>query len=171
MMSSFLLMTTLLMGFILLFMNHPLAMGLVLLVQTCLIALLSGTLSSSFWFSYILFLVFLGGMLVLFIYMTSLASNEMFSISSPILATAPGLIFLFLVYSCGNILFDYLNPTYTTALNLTPETPNLSSLFMKLYNIFSAHLTILLACYLFLTLIVVVNMTNITQGPLRSHNP
>jgi NADH-ubiquinone oxidoreductase chain 6 len=57
-------------------------MGLVLLIQTLIVALLTGVLASSFWFSYILFLVFLGGMLVLFIYVTRLASNEMFSISA-----------------------------------------------------------------------------------------
>nr|UOU85302.1 NADH dehydrogenase subunit 6 [Serratella ignita] len=170
-MSSFLLMTALFMGLILLFMNHPLALGLVLLIQTCLMALLTGSLSSSFWFSYILFLVFLGGMLVLFIYMTSLASNEMFSVSSFMIIGLPTMIGSFLLYSSTNLIFDYLNPsspTYSNIQNLLDPVP-LSDLLMKLYNMFSAHLTVLLACYLFLTLIAVVNLTNINQGPLRSH--
>nr|QNV11699.1 NADH dehydrogenase subunit 6 [Rhamphomyia barbata] len=68
-------------SFIFMQMNHPLAMGLMLLMQTFLICLITGLMTKSFWFSYILFLIFLGGMLVLFIYVTSLASNEMFSMS------------------------------------------------------------------------------------------
>ena len=50
-------------------------MGLTLLIQTILVSIISGLITKTFWFSYILFLVFLGGILVLFIYVTSLASN------------------------------------------------------------------------------------------------
>lgn len=63
-------------------MHHPLAIGLALLMQTLFIALSTGLVAPSFWFSYILFLVFLGGMLVLFIYVASLASNEIFRFST-----------------------------------------------------------------------------------------
>merc|ERR1739838_23170 len=78
---------------------HPLAIGLALLFQTILICCTTGLSNLSFWFSYILFLIFLGGILVLFIYVTSLASNEMFkpSIVSFILIMAvstTGILFL-----------------------------------------------------------------------------
>lgn len=53
-------------------------MGLVLIVHALLIGVTAGVLSGSMWYSYVLFLVFLGGVLVLYIYMTSLASNEKF---------------------------------------------------------------------------------------------
>merc|ERR1712221_33590 len=81
--------------------SHPLAIGLALLSQTILICLITGLSSSSFWFSYILFLIFLGGMLVLFIYVTSLASNEIFkpsivSIITIMVLSSTGLLFLLL---------------------------------------------------------------------------
>ena len=103
--------------------------------------------------------------------MTSLASNEIFSVSSFIIIGLPTIIGSFLLYSSTNLVFDYLNPsssTHSTIQNLLEPVP-LSELLVKLYNVFSAHLTVLLACYLFLTLIAVVNLTNINQGPLRSH--
>jgi NADH-ubiquinone oxidoreductase chain 6 len=59
--------------------NHPISLGLVLIAHTLLISVVTGVVGGHFWFSYILFLVFLGGVLVLFIYITSLASNEKFT--------------------------------------------------------------------------------------------
>jgi NADH-ubiquinone oxidoreductase chain 6 len=56
-------------------------MGLVLIVHTIRIGVVTGIMARNFWFSYILFLVFLGGVLVLFIYITRLASNEKFIFS------------------------------------------------------------------------------------------
>lgn len=49
-----------------------------LLFYTRVVGLITGLMGGSYWFSYILVLVFLGGVLVLFLYMTSLASNEKF---------------------------------------------------------------------------------------------
>nr|AIW06267.1 NADH dehydrogenase subunit 6 [Ephemerella sp. MT-2014] len=153
------------------FMTHPLAMGLVLLIQTCLIALLTGSLSPTFWFSYILFLVFLGGMLVLFIYMTSLASNEMFTLSGPLVTFLPLLMIMGMIMGVGAQMFDWAYPSSMNQENLELPSDNnpLPSLIMKLFSAMSAHLTILLACYLFLTLIAVVNITSFNQGPLRTH--
>nr|QXT45809.1 NADH dehydrogenase subunit 6 [Maccaffertium vicarium] len=164
--------SSLVVGGLFLTMNHPLAMGLILLIQTLMIALLTGTLASSFWFSYILFLVFLGGMLVLFIYVTSLASNEMFSIS----ATA----FLFTGVILGSGLFilllndpmswlvphntsDVFSMFYSTDFSMAP-------LLIKLYSSPTHLLTLLLVIYLFLTLVAVVTITNISEGPLRAKN-
>nr|YP_009233073.1 NADH dehydrogenase subunit 6 [Engaewa walpolea]AMA98216.1 NADH dehydrogenase subunit 6 [Engaewa walpolea] len=61
--------------------THPLAMGIILLTQTLVVCILSGEFNPCFWFSYILFLIFMGAMLILFIYVASLASNEPFKIN------------------------------------------------------------------------------------------
>nr|YP_009630623.1 NADH dehydrogenase subunit 6 [Rhopalopsole bulbifera]QBR55143.1 NADH dehydrogenase subunit 6 [Rhopalopsole bulbifera] len=152
-------------------MSHPLAMGLMLLTQTLFICLLTGTLSQSFWFSYILFLVFIGGLLVLFIYMTSLASNEMFTMSVSTIMSA-GIIFMLL--TCGYLIID----STSTLKNLLSS--NMQDMFylsynscqplLKLYNQPAGLLTSLLIIYLFLTLIAVVKITSIHVGPLRQKN-
>nr|AVN68053.1 NADH dehydrogenase subunit 6 [Beybienkoa kurandanensis] len=145
-------------------MNHPLAMGLMLLLQTMLISLISGMMSQSFWFSYILFLIFLGGMLILFIYVTSLASNEMFSLSTKMISTMLPMMILstiFLMYSTST---NSQNQEMQELFML--PNPLLTSL-IKLYNQPTSIITIMLASYLFLTLIVVVKIINISKGPLR----
>nr|AVN67558.1 NADH dehydrogenase subunit 6 [Rhyparobia maderae] len=147
-------------------MNHPLAMGLTLLIQTTLIVLITGMMSQSFWFSYILFLIFLGGMLVLFIYVTSLASNEMFTLSTYLIIMSmmltPLLIYTF--YESYNMKTQE-NLTFNFMLNSQLNLP-----LIKLYNLPTNIITIILASYLFLTLIAVVKITDIFMGPLRQMN-
>nr|AHY86326.1 NADH dehydrogenase subunit 6 [Epeorus sp. JZ-2014] len=159
-------------GFTFLTMTHPLAMGLILLCQTLLISMMTGLIAPSFWFSYILFLVFLGGMLVLFIYVTSLASNEMFSISAQTMVMSFIMISLILVFTWLNDPTLWLTPNsfdQTNIIDWTTPQPTLN-LLIKLYNNPTHLLTLLLVLYLFLTLVAVVTITQIFQGPLRSKN-
>nr|YP_011013763.1 NADH dehydrogenase subunit 6 [Bittacus lii]WPY71131.1 NADH dehydrogenase subunit 6 [Bittacus lii] len=154
-------------------MNHPLAMGLTLLTQTILICLITGMIAKTFWFSYILFLVFLGGMLVLFIYMTSLASNEMFSFSSTHLFLTVSLIFMSLMISISLDKFLWTNSFINfdmQNMSILLNDNNLINNLTKLYNFPTSKITLLLVNYLFLTLIAVVKITNIFYGPLRQKN-
>nr|WAM61660.1 NADH dehydrogenase subunit 6 [Neptis soma] len=157
------------------FINHPLAMGLLILVQTLLTCLLSGMMINTYWFSYILFLIFLGGLLVLFIYVSSVASNELFKISF-MNKFMFSFIFLILVFSFilknnlnwMNFSFnDEMNNFFNTFLFFNNEFNfNLS----KLYNKQTYLLMMMMIIYLFITLIAIVKITNIFFGPLRSFN-
>nr|UFZ13044.1 NADH dehydrogenase subunit 6 [Protohermes latus] len=152
--------------------NHPLAMGLILLLQTVLICLTSGMLVQTFWFSYILFLIMLGGMLILFIYMTSLASNELFSISMKTLIINLmlfSMFFLIFFMDSFSWISNMMNLDMTMLKNSLILTENSSEL-IKLYNFPTMNLTLLLINYLFLTLIIIVKITNIFFGPLRQFN-
>nr|YP_011031293.1 NADH dehydrogenase subunit 6 [Delia platura]AKF78832.1 NADH dehydrogenase subunit 6 [Delia platura]UJG45160.1 NADH dehydrogenase subunit 6 [Delia platura]WQT73075.1 NADH dehydrogenase subunit 6 [Delia platura] len=157
-------------NFIFMNMKHPLAMGLTLLIQTTLVCLSSGLMTKSFWFSYILFLVFLGGMLVLFIYVTSLASNEMFSFSIKLLFISL-LIFMVMIiilfFMDKNVLLQYSNLEISSISNMTSYLMENSLSLNKLYNYPTNLLTILLMNYLLITLIAVVKITNLFKGPLR----
>nr|AIY62059.1 NADH dehydrogenase subunit 6 [Syntermes spinosus] len=142
-------------------MKHPLAMGLMLLMQTTMVCLISGTMYSSFWFSYILFMIMIGGMLVLFMYMTSLASNEMFSPSNKMMMTTLTLLPLML----------YTMPTMTNNKEMNEYesmTENeITTTTTVMYNQMMGTMTTMLVLYMLLTLIVVVNIINVTKGPLR----
>ena len=60
--------------------SHPLRMGLTLLLLVLLLAFNLVSLYSYIWLSYILVLILLGGLLVIFIYIALVATNETFSI-------------------------------------------------------------------------------------------
>nr|UJG45277.1 NADH dehydrogenase subunit 6 [Azelia zetterstedtii] len=151
-------------------MKHPLAMGLTLLIQTTLMCMITGLMTKTFWFSYILFLVFLGGMLVLFIYVTSLASNEMFSFSIKLLIISFAIFILslfILFFMDKNLLLQYSNFENTSIFNMNTFFMENSLSLNKLYNYPTNLLTILLMNYLLITLIAVVKITNLYKGPLR----
>nr|BCD58808.1 NADH dehydrogenase subunit 6 [Lethe sicelis] len=157
------------------FINHPICMGLLILLQTLFICLLLGMLINSYWFSYILFLVFLGGLLVLFIYVSSIASNELmnFTFLNKFVIFIP-LLILFLTILLKNNL-NWLNLSFNEDMNnfvnmfLFTYNENNINLF-KLYNEQTYLLMIIMIIYLFITLIAVVKITNIFFGPLRSFN-
>nr|ASM82693.1 NADH dehydrogenase subunit 6 [Suwallia bimaculata] len=163
-----------LMGVIFTQMNHPLAMGLMLLVQTLCICMITGFFTQSFWFSYILFLVFLGGLLVLFIYVTSLASNEMFSMSTSTLVMSmiplSLITLLLLVIDPMPYLIHSLNMDMTQISSLILYQEEATPSLMKLFNQPTGTITLMLVLYLLLTLIAVVKITSIFFGPLRQQN-
>lgn len=140
-------------------------------MQTSLICLITGNYRKTFWFSYVLFLIFLGGILVLFIYVTSLASNEIFSFSIKIFIISIIILFISLIIILvidNRIIANFLrnNEVYSIIDIKSFINENTVSL-NKLYNFPTNMLTILLINYLFLTLIAVVKITNIYEGPLR----
>nr|UZN44936.1 NADH dehydrogenase subunit 6 [Timanthes sp. f ZQH-2022] len=154
--------------------KHPLSMTILILIQTLLLSLSMSLLTKTFWMSYILFLVFLGGMLVLFLYITSLASNELFSTHPPhlFLLLMGCMIFSFtIIFFQDQILSNFFinnSDTHPVEMNhlLTMNTPH-HLLVIKLYNTPTSTLTMILVIYLLLTLIAVVKITNIFKGPLR----
>nr|YP_010329938.1 NADH dehydrogenase subunit 6 [Phragmatobia fuliginosa]UNP54687.1 NADH dehydrogenase subunit 6 [Phragmatobia fuliginosa] len=157
-----------------LFLNNPLSMGLMILLQTLNICLISGMLIKTYWFSYILFLIFLGGLLVLFIYVSSIASNELFKPSFNLKMMFILFIFLLIMIKLfySNNLF-WLNFSFNSDMNnlflfdLFINNENKINL-SKLYNNQTFMIMMMLIIYLFITLIAVVKITNIFYGPLRS---
>nr|AML25926.1 NADH dehydrogenase subunit 6 [Staphylinidae sp. BMNH 1274217] len=150
------------------FLNHPMTMGLLLLIQTITIALITGTLALNFWFSYIIFLIMVGGMLVLFIYMTSIASNEMFSFSSNLIIFIMSMMSLIMLMIIFPDSFFYLMNLNFLENNNLPL--NFNNNLSKYFNYPSMFIIFFMIIYLFITLIAVVKITKIEFGPLRQCN-
>nr|YP_010974590.1 NADH dehydrogenase subunit 6 [Pomacea reevei]WNR57043.1 NADH dehydrogenase subunit 6 [Pomacea reevei] len=72
-----LLSLSLVMIFMLPLMSQPLSLGLIIMFSTLLMCLLMGSFFSS-WYAYILFLIYVGGLLVMFIYVATLMPNMLF---------------------------------------------------------------------------------------------
>nr|YP_010626061.1 NADH dehydrogenase subunit 6 [Inocellia biprocessus]WBK02859.1 NADH dehydrogenase subunit 6 [Inocellia biprocessus] len=144
-------------------MKHPLIMGFLLIIQTLLISLITGFINNLFWFSYILFIIMIGGMMILFIYMTSLASNEKYQFSSSFFFMNIFLL-LFMI-----LLIMIIDPFYLNLINLNNEMSMIFNL-NKLYNLNSKNITLISIIYLLFTLITVIKITNKNLGPLRQKN-
>nr|YP_010491849.1 NADH dehydrogenase subunit 6 [Platydracus impotens]UWM92635.1 NADH dehydrogenase subunit 6 [Platydracus impotens] len=155
---------TLMFSITFIFLSHPMSMGITLLVQTILVSLMSGMLTLNFWFSYILFLIMIGGMLVLFIYMTSIASNEKFKFSNMLL------MFMSLMIISSIMMYLFFDNSLIYMINYSenfyfPYNYNMN--LNKFLNYPSNIILFMMIIYLFITLIAVVKITDIKFGPLR----
>nr|APX39297.1 NADH dehydrogenase subunit 6 [Longitarsus aeneus] len=146
--------------------NHPLSCGMILLIQTILTTFMTGFMSLNFWYSYILFLIMIGGMLILFIYMTSIASNEKFKLNKNILIL--NILFMLIML----ILF-FIDPYYN---NLIMNMIDLKSSILMYKNQFSMmkymnypnyFIMFMMISYLFISLIAIVKITKFNYGALR----
>jgi hypothetical protein len=93
--------------------------------------------------------------------MSRIASNEKFNLSTK-------LIYLIVTIRIINILISiYSDPII---IYLSNQTIHQLSSLNKLFRIQNIMITIMLASYLFLTIIAINYIVNINQGPLRSKN-
>nr|YP_009268478.1 NADH dehydrogenase subunit 6 [Biston thibetaria]AID67373.1 NADH dehydrogenase subunit 6 [Biston thibetaria]AIE11781.1 NADH dehydrogenase subunit 6 [Biston thibetaria]ANW36824.1 NADH dehydrogenase subunit 6 [Biston thibetaria] len=172
----FLSMMMLMLSIMMIFLNHPLSIGLLILIQTLMMCLLSGMLIKTYWFSYILFLTFLGGLLVLFIYVSSIASNELFKLNINMKTL---MIMLFtMIMMMQMYMYMYENLNWMNLSNNISNTNNMMNLSFfnnenkinlnKLYNNHTYMMMSMLVIYLFISLVSIVKITNIFYGPLRT---
>nr|YP_009441926.1 NADH dehydrogenase subunit 6 [Dryocoetes autographus]AOY40134.1 NADH dehydrogenase subunit 6 [Dryocoetes autographus] len=156
-------------SFLFMTMNHPLSLGYILLLMTINTSLTVGLMYLNFWFGYIIFLIMVGGMLVMFIYMTSVASNEKFSF--PKLKT---LILFFIVAFITMLIFftndEFFSMSFNSSkimINQEMLSPQNKIFLTKIFNEPLRQIPVALMNYLLVTLIVVVKMTDFIKGPLR----
>nr|APX39491.1 NADH dehydrogenase subunit 6 [Neocrepidodera transversa] len=144
--------------------KHPLSCGLILLIQTIFTSMITGMLHYNFWYSYIFFLIMVGGMLILFLYMTSIASNEKFKFNIKLLLMNMALIIII-------TLFLFMDQFYFSMLNQIFDMKIMvmnSNMSMKKYFYFPHNLIMFsMIIYLFLTLIAIVKLTKFSYGSLR----
>nr|AXS65158.1 NADH dehydrogenase subunit 6 [Coleoptera sp. 8 KM-2017] len=145
--------------------KHPLSMGMILLIQTLMTSLMTGNMNQNFWFSYILFLIMIGGMLILFMYMTSIASNEKFKMNLKMMLFTfliPAMIFIFMPLTKTNI-----NNSETNTLEEITETYSMLNKFMN-FPLMTVMLFMMI--YLLIALIATVKITSFKQGSIRQMN-
>nr|YP_011010274.1 NADH dehydrogenase subunit 6 [Ventidius distanti]WPW46876.1 NADH dehydrogenase subunit 6 [Ventidius distanti] len=140
--------------------KHPLSMGFNLIVMTLILSLTMNLMMKFAWYSYILTLVMLGGMLVLFMYMASIASNEMMKFS---LKVTIFMIFVLImsIMLTNNEMIMFSNETMMNIEN----KQNMS--MMKLFYGKTSMTTIMMALYLLMTMIYIIYITNSFEGPMR----
>lgn len=144
---------------------QPLRLGLCIIGISVFWCVLLGLTYSS-WFSYVLFLIYVGGLLVIFVYVAALAPNTLFSSLKSLIgigATAAFLltIILFLTPKDLSYLYDSLSLDYYSQRIKT-----------GIMIVSSSNVSILigLGLILLINLLAVVKVCYYQQGPLRPYN-
>nr|YP_010758055.1 NADH dehydrogenase subunit 6 [Gunungiella acanthoclada]WEU80060.1 NADH dehydrogenase subunit 6 [Gunungiella acanthoclada] len=156
---------------IFMFLNHPMSMGISVLIQMTIMSLMMNMFFNINWFSYILFLLFIGGMLILFMYMCSITSNN-------ILLMSPKLVTYFMFTSLMTFMWMFfimkMNFSWTHSNKMNSifmkkyiMDSHIPSMLMKLFNDYSYIITLMMMMYLLILMILVNSITNYKQGALR----
>nr|AVW86143.1 NADH dehydrogenase subunit 6 [Lepidonotus sp. YZ-2018] len=140
--------------------SSPLSMGLWVLLIALATALLVGVIFNS-WFAFIIFLIYIGGMLVMFAYFAALTPNMPLGLLSMALLS---FLSLMLILSTSYIL----NLPGPNSLSFPPS--NMSAAITILFIPSNINILLLLASILFFVLVAVVKVANINKGPLRPFN-
>nr|AQT38574.1 NADH dehydrogenase subunit 6 [Cumberlandia monodonta] len=117
--------------------------------------------SMSIWYAYMLFMVFAGGLLVIFIYIASLAPNAIFTLNSqiiPLTTQAVMTITLFLLKPPV-----HTNPAPSLPQNTKETTASLVHLFLDQ----NVKLLIFAAMALIMSMTIVMNLFKPSDGPMR----
>uniref|UniRef100_A0AAU7YTJ9 NADH dehydrogenase subunit 6 n=1 Tax=Rhopalus nigricornis TaxID=3151526 RepID=A0AAU7YTJ9_9HEMI len=155
----FMMMTT--MAFIFMWLKHPISMGITIIMQTLTICMITGLILGTFWFSYLIMITMLSGMLVLFIYMASVASNEKFFSSMKLIMFSMLMIMTGVVMEINEMYVD--NEFMKTQTSISMESISLTSMF----NMKFKFITMTMVMFLFFTMFTVSLIVNISEGPLR----
>nr|BBB55930.1 NADH dehydrogenase subunit 6 [Oncomelania hupensis robertsoni] len=143
-------------------MAQPLSLGLSIMVSTLFLCMSSAMLISS-WYAYILFLIYVGGLLVMFAYVAALSPNTLFSgMNAIIFFIALSIIISFILYN-----HYFIDPVKTEIFNTWAETKKLKTYGIELVSPHYVSILIALGTILLLNLIVVVKICFYQHTPLR----
>lgn len=130
--------------------NNPLTSGLlILLIALCIASLYSLLISS--WFAFLIFLIYIGGILVIFSYFVALSPNQKKITIRNIYILLSILILLLITSNLKTLIFPF--PSHTISSLYLPE---------------NSIILIFLGLLLLITIIIIVKITNLHKGPLRA---
>nr|YP_010586443.1 NADH dehydrogenase subunit 6 [Oxyethira ecornuta]UZZ44244.1 NADH dehydrogenase subunit 6 [Oxyethira ecornuta] len=169
-MFKFIIFLMLLNSFSSIFTWHPLKMAIIVFIQTILTCWNMLIVTKSSWLPYILLLAFVGGLLILFSYMTIIASNEMIKMNSNTFFLYSMLIFMFIIVNMfSDKIMMMINLENLNFLRESYFNKNMLTM-IKLFNNYSYIMNFILMNYLLITLIVSNKIINVFKGPLRKLN-
>nr|QDO72174.1 NADH dehydrogenase subunit 6 [Gargara sp. 16071360] len=139
-------------------MSSPVSMGLTLLVQTTLTILIMNMVNSSSWIPMITFLTMIGGLLIIFMYMSSITSNEMLKLNLNMMLP---LILMMLIME--EMTLNDSNQEFQMIQSSVSNMMSMNKMYSK-----SMSMTMMMVLYLLLTMISVNKIIKLFEGPLRS---
>lgn len=146
---------------------QPLSLGLCIILITTTFSILLALIYSS-WFSYILFLVFIGGLLVIFAYVSILVPNTIFSRLIPIIWIRITFTIRFYLF----IIFSIPQSHKLSPLNVPSNSFKLiTASGHELASVRSSSIIIILGLMLLFALLAVVKICYYQQRPLRPYTP
>nr|ATZ69764.1 NADH dehydrogenase subunit 6 [Conus ateralbus] len=143
-------------------MSQPLSLGLVIMISTLFMCMVSG-MTISAWYGYILFLIYVGGLLVMFAYVAALSPNVLFGGLTPLFSLIIFFPILFMLF----YFYFFKDSSY-----LSFESSSSKLMYLKMYGVelispYMISILIGLGVILLINLIVVAKICYYQQASLR----
>nr|YP_009860915.1 NADH dehydrogenase subunit 6 [Nassarius siquijorensis]QKI31787.1 NADH dehydrogenase subunit 6 [Nassarius siquijorensis] len=143
-------------------MMQPLSLGLVIMISTLLMCFISAVMLSS-WYGYILFLIYVGGLLVMFAYVAALSPNVLFGKGTPMLFFSVMILPLSIIF----YFLPLIDVSSIGYLSIFSEMKILKIYGIEMVAPQMISILIGLAIILLINLIVVVKICYYQQASLR----
>lgn len=148
---------------------HPIYLLILIIIYRGIICFIMSTWSYNFIYSIILFLIIIRGILIIFLYFSSLISND----QTKFLINIPLLLRFFFNIIILFFIIKYLNyPIYNFNETLISFQLN-NNIFNNIIHIFShpyRNITIICILYLLITLFTIIKICSIKTSTLRKLN-
>nr|YP_009180595.1 NADH dehydrogenase subunit 6 [Calameuta idolon]ALM04151.1 NADH dehydrogenase subunit 6 [Calameuta idolon] len=156
--------------------NHPIELMIYLTVFSIIMCIKTSFLNKNFWFSYLLFLTMIGGIMILFLYFVSTASNEMSELTKPsLLMSSMILIAIFISLISMLMTWDMFSTELIEVnMNINPMFLNTNwseTISYQMNQMFNNNykISLMIMIYLLFTLFTVMKMCMKMYGPLRQY--
>nr|AHA52533.1 NADH dehydrogenase subunit 6 [Homolobus sp. QL-2013] len=151
---------------------HPLSLNLLLILYTIIMILKLNYWNNMFWYSYMMFLIIVGGIMILFLYLTSISNNEMMLYNLKYyLYMYMKSCFMIMIYMFYYWSFNYYGlEMFTNSVeinNLFNFNKEFLLDFKNLYMNLNMDINIYLIIYLLLVMIMCVLICMKNSLPLR----
>nr|YP_010926790.1 NADH dehydrogenase subunit 6 [Rhopalosiphum maidis]WKF54297.1 NADH dehydrogenase subunit 6 [Rhopalosiphum maidis] len=163
-MLKFILLTNLIMAILLTMMKSPISSNLIILIQTMTLTLMINMITKTAWISFMVFILYIGGLMIIFLYISSIAFNELNINKNYKIMIYKLMISLILIFYM-KLYFNIENFNYENKF-MFEDNFNLLNMFMMPNNLM-IYLIILI---LFFMLILIIWMLKINKGPIRQKN-
>nr|QZR92100.1 NADH dehydrogenase subunit 6 [Uroleucon erigeronensis] len=163
-MLKIILLINLIMAIILTMMKSPISSNLIILIQTMTLTLMINLINKTAWISFMIFILYIGGLMIIFLYISSIAFNEL-----NINKNYKNMIFKILFLSLMLLMFK---------LSMNIENMNYENKFifednfylLNMFNMPNNMMIYLIMFILFFMLILIIWMLKINKGPIRQKN-
>uniref|UniRef100_A0AAU8G7B5 NADH dehydrogenase subunit 6 n=1 Tax=Colposcenia aliena TaxID=3101724 RepID=A0AAU8G7B5_9HEMI len=138
--------------------SYPLFLGFMIIMQTLALCSMVRMMNSSSWLTMTILLIMLGGLMIIFLYTTSISSNK-FMIKKQLLYKY--FIMIILWFPITNMIIE------SFFLESLSFMDNFNKEYFKMYSYINFHPSMFMFFYLLLALIIMIKMMKLPKGPMR----
>nr|QBZ38170.1 NADH dehydrogenase subunit 6 [Purohita sinica] len=144
--------------------KHPISLGSILMIQSIFTSMNMIMMTKNSWYSMILFISFSSGMMIMFMYMASISSNEKFKSSIKMFKLVLIMILMIMLLNLDwNLLFEYKINEQNISIQENEEKISM----IKTLSFNKINLTIMLTVTILIVLVSISNLINSFEGPLK----